>query len=106
MRLTRPCKVFLCNSAIEDSLVLARCFEACQESIEKALQLYENTRRERTAKIVRSSAAQVTRVHSPELANPEGSAQYVAREWSNKEVGDRYQWIYGYDARTAPLGES
>ncbi|OWT63801.1 hypothetical protein [Candidimonas nitroreducens] len=86
--------------------MLARYFEACQESIEKALQLYENTRRERTAKIVRSSAAQVTRVHSSELANPEGSAQYVAREWGNKEVGDRYQWIYGYDARTAPLGES
>jgi salicylate hydroxylase len=94
------------NMAIEDSMVLARCLDHDQGDPQLALRRYEALRRERTARITRSSAEQVGRVHNPELADPESARRYVDREWGKAQVDDRYQWVYGYDARNVPLASA
>jgi salicylate hydroxylase len=91
------------NMAIEDGFVLARCLVQDAQQPEQALRRYEAARRERTARITRSSAEQVGRVHNPELADPASAQRYIEREWSGARVDDRYKWIYGYDARTVSL---
>lgn len=93
------------NMAIEDSLVLARCLKHDHADLERALSRYAALRRPRTARITSSSAEQVGRVHNPELADSELARRYVEREWSSASVADRYQWIYGYDARNVSLSE-
>ncbi|GAA5236671.1 monooxygenase [Verticiella sediminum] len=90
------------NMAIEDSLVLARCL--CQDDEpELALRRYEAARRPRTARITRTSAEQLRRVHNPELADPASAQRYIEREWASQRVDDRYGWVYGYDAGTVAI---
>jgi salicylate hydroxylase len=92
------------NMAIEDAVVLARCL-VHDEDPELALQRYEAARRNRTARITRTSAEQLHRVHNPELADAESAQRYIEREWSVQQVQDRYQWVYGYDASNVSLAE-
>lgn len=86
------------NMAIEDAFVLARCLSQPGASPEAALLSYERARRERTSRIVRSSAEQVGRVHAPQLADPATAVAHIDREWERGKIDDRYDWIYGYDA--------
>ncbi len=67
-------------SALEDAAVLERCLEAVDD-VERAFQLYEETRKPRT------SAMQVTS---------------GANTWLRNDADPG--WVYGYDACTAPLG--
>lgn len=91
--------------AIEDGLVLARCIEARFEKIDVALQAYENLRIERTSKIVRGSAENAKRFHADVLST-EGEAQsYIAREWSEPKILDRYSWLFEYDATSVEVNE-
>jgi salicylate hydroxylase len=94
------------NMAIEDALVLARCLDAHWATPQLALARYEAARRDRTARITRSSADQMGRVHNPVLADPARAQEHIAREWQSARVADRYDWIYGYDACTVPLDGS
>ena len=83
--------------AIEDGYLLARCLERYADDVPLALQRYEALRLDRTARVVRGSAANATRFHNPQLAHAEGAAAYVDREWSEERVKERYNWLFEYD---------
>jgi salicylate hydroxylase/6-hydroxynicotinate 3-monooxygenase len=68
-------------TAMEDAAVLARCIEAGND-IESAFELYEAHRKPRTSRIQAISSAN-TWMRTPSPEDPE--------------------WLYGYDAWTAPL---
>lgn len=89
--------------AIEDGCVLARAMQAYQGDIPSALLAYQATRLERTTKIVLSSAANTKRFHNPELADAQGAATYIAREWEESKVRERYDWLFSYKPETVPL---
>ncbi len=88
--------------AIEDGLVLGRCLQKYADA-EVALARYEEARRERTRKAVEGSAANIGRFHHPALADPAKARDYVAREWAGQNVAERYEWLFRYDAATAPI---
>jgi salicylate hydroxylase len=82
--------------AIEDGYVLARTL-AGRPDVDVALRCYEQLRLDRTAEVVRGSAANAARFHNPALADAEGAARYVDREWREDAVRDRYDWLFRYD---------
>jgi salicylate hydroxylase len=89
--------------AIEDGCVLARALVAYGDDVESGLRAYQASRIERTTKIVLGSAANTKRFHSRELADAEGAAAYVAREWEESKVRERYGWLFSYEPENVPL---
>lgn len=90
--------------SIEDGTVLARCLEGvAADAVAPALQRYEAARIERTSRMVRGATANTERFHSPELATEASAEQYLQREWSANPIFERYDWLYAYDANTAPI---
>jgi salicylate hydroxylase len=89
------------NMALEDAVILARCLDAF--NVTEALHRYEQARLERTARIVRGSSDNTKRFHNPAFADPAGAAAYVEREFTPEKVGQRYDWLYEYDALTVPV---
>jgi len=91
--------------ALEDGLVLARALTQIP-SIPAALLSYEATRRDRTARVIQGSAENARRFHDPSLATAAGAAAYVAREWAEPRVEQRYDWLFRYQADTEPLAST
>jgi salicylate hydroxylase len=91
------------NMAIEGGYVLARAIASHREDYAAALRAYEMARSERTARVIRVSAEQASRVHNPILLDPAKAEAHVAAEWEKNKVSDRYDWIYAYDALTAAV---
>lgn len=90
--------------SIEDGTVLARCLENVKAAdVPAALQRYERARIERTSKMVRGATANTVRFHSPELATEESAETYLQSEWGADPIFERYDWLYSYDANTAPI---
>jgi salicylate hydroxylase len=89
------------NMALEDAVIIARCLDAFE--VPDALLHYENARLQRTTAIVRGSSDNTKRFHNPAFGTPEGAAAYVEREFRPETVGQRYDWLYEYDALTVPL---
>jgi 2-polyprenyl-6-methoxyphenol hydroxylase-like FAD-dependent oxidoreductase len=89
--------------AIEDGYIVARTL-AGRPDIDGALRRYEQLRLDRTAKIVRGSAANAARFHNPVLADAQGAARYVDREWREDAVRERYDWLFRYDVDAVDLG--
>jgi salicylate hydroxylase len=89
------------NMAIEDGMLLARCLD--QFGGAEALQRYEAVRMVRTTTIVVRSAENAKRFHNAALANADGAADYVAREWQPERVRERYDWLFEYNALTSPV---
>jgi salicylate hydroxylase len=88
--------------AIEDGFVLGRCLQKYADAA-IALARYEDARRERTRKAVEGSTANIARFHHPALADPAKAREYVEREWAGQNVAERYEWLFRYDAATAPI---
>lgn len=89
--------------SIEDGIVLARALEAYGDAPAEALKRYEAARIERTTRMVLGATANTGRFHAPELATEGGANEYMAREFSEAPIADRYDWLYAYDAVTATI---
>ncbi len=89
------------NMAIEDGMVLARCLDALEAS--EALERYQKLRIGRTTSIVFKSAENAKRFHNQALADADGAADYVSREWQPDKIRERYDWLFEYDALTVEL---
>jgi len=90
--------------SIEDGTVLARCLEnVAPADVPAALLRYQKARIERTSRMVRGATANTERFHSRELATEESAESYLQREWSAAPIFERYDWLYSYDANTAPI---
>lgn len=88
--------------AMEDGVVLARALQVNSDPA-AALKQYEDTRRERTRRVVEGSAENTRRFHNPLLAHAKGAQEYVEREWSEARIRERYEWLFTYDANRAGL---
>jgi 2-polyprenyl-6-methoxyphenol hydroxylase-like FAD-dependent oxidoreductase len=88
--------------ALEDGYVLARSI-AMYGVKSEALQHYEAARRERANRAVSGSAENAKRFHNPDMAHAAGAEAYVTREWQEDKVKQRYEWLFTYDATTAPV---
>jgi salicylate hydroxylase len=89
--------------ALEDGFVLARCVKEDAADLPAALRRFERARRGRANKVVAGAIENTKRFHNPDLANAEGAAAYVTREWAEEKVMQRYDWLFTYDATTAPI---
>jgi salicylate hydroxylase/6-hydroxynicotinate 3-monooxygenase len=74
--------------AVEDAAILSRCLARClsdvdRDGVAEALQTYQATRRERTAR-----------------------AQLTSRQNSWGKGATDTDWVYGYNAWTAPLADA
>jgi salicylate hydroxylase len=91
------------NMAIEDGFVLSRCLKEHRDDLPAALVRYENARRDRTRRAVEGSAANIRRFHNPKLSDPAEAREYVAREWAEERIAERYEWLFRYDVTTVAI---
>lgn len=88
--------------ALEDGIVLARCFEKYADA-PAALMAYERARLERDNKMVQGSNDMVSRFHNPDYRDPVKAEAFINREWSGEAVEARYDWLFTYNCDTAPI---
>ena len=90
--------------AIEDAAVLSRCLETVgpdQESVARALAIYEATRIERATRIQSGSYFNRIVFHYPDGEEQVArDAMFASDKWSTAT-----DWVYEYDPLTAPLTE-
>lgn len=89
-------------SSLEDAIVLGRCLTEYGE-VARALQRYEEIRRPHTYTMVRKSSENEYRFHNRALALPETGEEFITREWQPQAIGDRYDWLFNYDAEQVPV---
>ncbi len=90
--------------AIEDACVLARAFEQF-DTVEEALDRYQQARIPRTTRAVEGAAANTERFHNPLLADPANAPAYVDAQWAPEKVVERYEWLFRYDPTSVPLDQ-
>lgn len=101
-----PTLPFLAQGAvftIEDAVVLGRCFTTYRDDIPTALAKYEDARLERAYRMMRGAADNTSRFHHPALASPEQADEFVARQWQQSAIGERYDFLFSYDAMSAAI---
>ena len=89
--------------AIEDGQILARALDARGNNVKSAFQSYEAARRQRTARVMTSSADMVKSFHNPALGNTPAAQAYAELEFSQQRAKEQFDWIYRYDATRAPI---
>jgi salicylate hydroxylase len=89
--------------AIEDAYVLAQCLAKYGGDHATAFARYERARGERTAAMVRAAIETRKRAFDRALADADGAAAFLAREWRQQPVMARYDQVYAYDATAAAI---
>ncbi len=89
--------------AIEDAYVVAACLEKYFSHPAIAFARYEAVRRDWTAAVVRKSHENRKQIFSPALADEDGVAASVTREWQQERVAERLDWLYTYDATSLTI---
>jgi len=100
-----PMLPFLAQGAVmamEDGLMLARALDEIPD-VAEALQRYQAARLERTARAVKGSSDNATRFHNSQLADPAVAQKYVDEQWDTDEIAARYEWLFTFDATSAPI---
>ncbi len=88
--------------ALEDGVVLARCF-AQYADVREALGAYQRARLERDNAMVQGASDMVSRFHNPDYRDPDKADAFINREWSGEAVAARYEWLFAYNCDTAPI---
>lgn len=83
--------------AIEDGCVLARLLAGAPDPV-AALARFEAVRKPRTTRLVQAANDNVHRFHNEILADPVRGPDFISTEFAGKQVSDRYDWVYEYDA--------
>jgi salicylate hydroxylase len=91
------------NMALEDAVVLARCFDEQPNDLAKAFQAYQGLRLDRTGKVVDSAIGMLPIFHNKALSTVQTAGDYIKTQWSPDASKARFDWIYQYDATTVPL---
>jgi salicylate hydroxylase len=89
--------------AIEDAYVLAQCLAKYALDHATAFASYEHARCARTAAMVRAALETRKRAFDRALADADGAAAFLAREWQRKPVMARYDEVYAYDATAVAI---
>jgi salicylate hydroxylase len=89
--------------ALEDGFILARCLEKYAGDHATAFARYEAVRRERANKCVLGSTETGRRFHDQQMADTSQAEAYVAREWHEDKIRQRYEWLFVYDATSVPI---
>jgi salicylate hydroxylase len=89
--------------AIEDGIILARCLAKYREDYETAFARYEAARLARTTRVIDGSAQNAKRFHNPRLADESGAEDYIALEWNEQKIEQRYDWLFTYNALEADI---
>ena len=88
--------------ALEDGVVLARCFDT-YPTVEEALVAYEKARLVRDNRMVEGSTENTLRFHNDAYLDPVSADEYINREWSVEAIAERYEWLFTYDVDKVPV---
>lgn len=88
--------------AIEDGYVLARALAAHADH-DDAFATYEAARLQRANRCVVAADRNRQLFHNERLADAADAARYVADQWHEDKVRERYDWLFAYDAVNGAL---
>lgn len=89
--------------AIEDGVVLARCFEAYGDDHRGAFLAYEAARVDRANRCVVAADRNREVFHNDHLTEPEDADRYALEQWNETKVRERYHWLFSFDPLTCPI---
>ena len=82
--------------AIEDAVVLARCLESSAD-VPAAFEAYVTARIDRATRCVQAAERQRVIFHNDKLSDAADAANYVATQWGEEQVYQRYGWLFSHD---------
>jgi len=83
--------------------VLARCLAAHPGDRARAFAGYEAARVARANRCVLASERNRQIFHDGRLADAADAAHYVATQWQEDKVRERYHWLFAHDVTTCAI---
>jgi salicylate hydroxylase len=89
--------------AIEDGVVLARCFEAYGDDYRTVFSAYEGARVGRANRCVVAADRNREVFHNDQLMEPADAQRYADTQWNEEKVHERYDWLFSFDPVNCPI---
>ena len=89
--------------AIEDGVVLARCFEAYGDDHRTVFSAYEGARVGRANRCVLAADRNRDVFHNDQLMEPADAQRYADTQWNEARVRERYHWLFSFDPVNCPI---